>query len=477
MKFSKVSLFLLSYSIGTINGYKMNALRGSKPEEHVNNLDRSLSVLSQSAGSCNNPLLVGEIRNWKDKSQCIDPRGYEGRGNVGTYNCDGYNDQTFEFCEDGTIRSTKSGFCLDVSGYDGSGNVQMWSCEIYPSVSEDQQWDIIPLSGYYTESGISQDLFQIKNRKNSYCLDIGGYDGRGNVQTYQCDHGIDQHYYVRSRGKVIGHGKLQNQDSGHCLDVKGYEGRGNVATWECQDEEDQIFTLYENGELVNADSGLCADIGSYDGYGNIGMYACQAMADQQWNQILWDGPYFSLVSKKSDQCLDVSGYDGRGEIATYRCEDQEDQKWKWIAPKWTTPVGSWDMIFCNTNGGIQQEIESEVSSTESFTSTTSVEIGAEIETGTLFHNAKVSVKVSQSLASTWTTSHSSSNSIAVSCDVNDDGSDFTGGCLWQWHLSTGSSSISNVNWKAGIAKCTRSMKEPNCPPFTKCANAECTQCS
>ena len=219
--------------------------------------------------------------------------------------------------------------------------------------------------------------------------------------------------------------------------------------------------MYENGELVNAYSGLCADIGSYDGYGNIGMYACQAMADQQWNQILWDGPYFSLVSKKSDQCLDVSGYDGRGEIATYRCEDQEDQKWKWIAPKWTTPVGSWDMIFCNTNGGIQQEIESEVYSTESFTSTTSVEIGAEIETGMSFHNAKVSVKISQSLASTWTTSHSSSNSIAVSCDVNDDGSDFTGGCLWQWYLPTCSSSINNVNWKAGITKCTNSMEEPN----------------
>ena len=104
-------------------------------------------------------------------------------------------------------------------------------------------------------------LKQIKNRKNSYCLDISCYGGRGNVQTYQCDHEIDQYYYIHSRGEVISHGKLQNQNSGHYLDVKGYEGHGNVAIWECHDEEDQVFTLYENGELVNADSGLCADIG------------------------------------------------------------------------------------------------------------------------------------------------------------------------------------------------------------------------
>lgn len=472
----KVLVYICFLScIGLSVGNKMKTLRGSE-QKNVNHLDRSLTVSSQAAGSCNKPFLIGEIRNWKDNSQCIDPRKYDGRGNVGTYNCDGYSDQTFKFCEDGTIRSTKSGFCLDVSGYDGSGNVQMWSCEIYPSVKEDQQWDII-YSKYnpYEESGISQELFRIKNKKSGYCLDIGGYDGRGNVQTYACDDGIDQDFYIRSRGEIIGHGKLQNQKSGSCLDVSGYDGRGNVATYDCQDEEDQIFTLYENGELVNKDSNLCIDISKYDGHGNIIMYACQAMADQQWKQVLWDGDFFSLTSKKSNQCLDVSGYDGKGQIATYRCEDLPDQKWKWIAEKWTTPVGSWNQVYCNMNGGIQQQIETSRTSSDSFTSTTSVEIGSEIEAGVIFKKAKVTTKVSQSIAKTWTTSSSSSNSVEVSCDVNDDGSDFTGGCLWQWHLTT-SSSINTVSWKAGISKCTHSTEEPNCPPFTKCINLDCTLC-
>merc|ERR1712176_1111090 len=438
--------------------------------------------LSQTAGSCNNPFLIGEIRNWRDKSQCIDPRWYDGQGDVGTYNCDGYSDQIFKFCEDGTIRSSKSGFCLDVSGYDGKGNVQMWSCETYPTVSEDQQWDIIrvrpPLhgSGYFTDSGVSQDLFRIKNRDSGYCLDIDGYDGRGNVQTYRCDYESDQLFYVRSRGEVVGHGKLQNQKSGNCLDVSGYNGHGNVQTWNCQDEADQVFTLYKNGELVNADSNWCVDISGYDGNGNIGTYACEAKADQQWKQVLWSGDYFSLASKKSNKCVDVAWYDGSGNIGTWDCQDLPDQKWKWIAETWTSPVGSWNQVYCNMNGGIKQTIQTSVSSSSSLTSTTSIEIATEIETGVIFKKAKVSTKVSQSFAKTWTSSSSSSNSVAVSCDVNDDGSDFTGGCLWQWHLSTSSSKINNVSWRAGISKCTHSTEEPNCPPFTKCANADCTIC-
>jgi len=431
-------------------------------------------VLAQH-GSCTAPIAIGEIRNWADKAQCIDPSGYDGQGNVNTFLCDGFADQTFKFCEDGTIRSVQSGFCLDVSGYDGLGNVQMWSCEVYPTISKDQQWDRVPISGPFTDSGISQDLFLIKNRKSGKCLDISGYNGSGTVGIYDCDGGIDQMYYIRSRGSEVGHGKLQNERSGKCLDVSGYDGHGNVATYHCEDEEDQVFTLYENGELVNADSNQCVDISGYDGYGNIGIYPCEALADQQWKQVLWSGDYFSLASKKSEHCIDVSGYDGQGEIATYRCENLPDQRWKWIAEKWTTPVGSWDKVFCNMNGGIEQTMTSTVTSSSTLTTSTTVEIGAEIESGVIFSKAKVSTKVSTSIAKAWTSGLSSGTGVKVSCDVNDDGSEFTGGCLWQWHLTT-KSSTNNVHWRAGISKCTRSDKGPKCPPFTRCANAECTSC-
>lgn len=426
-------------------------------------------------GSCNNPHFIGEIRNWQDKSQCIDPSGADGKGDVQTYVCDGYSDQIFKFCEDGTIRSSKSGFCLGVSGYNGKGNVQMRSCEIYPTVSEDQQWDIIPVQGDFIDSDVSQYLFRINNRASGDCLDITGHGGRGNVQTYRCDKGIDQNFYVRTRGEVIGHGKLQNQKSGNCLDVSGYNGHGNVQVYNCEDKKDQVFTLYKNGELVNAVSKWCVEISS----GNIITYPCKAKPYQHWKQILKSGDYFSLASaskKFIGQCVDVAGYDGKGNIGEYRCGDVPDQKWKWIAAKWTTPVGSWNKVFCNMNGGITQTIQDSVSNESSITTETSVEIGTEIEAGVIFKKATVSVMVSQSIAASWSTSWSSSSSVEVNCDVNDDGSDFTGGCLWQWHLSTSSSSINEVSWQAGISKCTHSSEQPNCPPFTTCANADCTIC-
>ena len=431
--------------------------------------------LFQGIGSCSEPIAEGEIRNWKNKAQCIDPHGIDGKGNVSTYLCDGYADQSFRFCEDGTIRSNQSGFCLVTSGYNGLGNVQMGSCEVYPKTKEEQQWDMVSISGSYSESGVSQELFYIKNRKSKLCLDISGNGGSGAVQMYKCDGFLDQKYYIRSRGKVVGRGKLQNQKSGQCLDVAGLSGYGNIGTWHCQDEEDQVFTLYENGELVNQDSNQCVDIANYHGYGNVATFPCQAMADQQWKQVLWDESYFSLASKKSNQCLDVAGYHGKGGVGTYKCQDLEDQRWKWISEKWTTPEGSWEPVFCNMNGSILQKISSSVSSKTTLTSTTAIEIGTEIESGVIFSKAKVSAKVSQSIAKSWTSQRSSSTDVTVTCDVNDDESTFTGGCLWQWHLTT-KSSTNNVSWRAGIAKCTKSAEEPKCPPFTKCADAKCTLC-
>lgn len=433
------------------------------------------TILATTAGRCNNPTEIGELRNWADKSQCIDPSGMDGHGNVNTYLCDGHEDQTFLFCEDGTIRSSKSGFCLDVDGYDGVGNVQMWPCEAYPTVKEDQQWYQEPIDGTFVDSGILQDLFMIRNKQSGLCLDIASKDGSGEVGVYACDGGVDQHFYIRNRGEVKATGKLQNQKSGQCLDVEGSYGIGNVLAYKCEDRADQVFTLYENGELVNKASNQCVDISGYEGTGNVGIYPCEAISDQQWKQVLWSGDYFSLVSKKSDQCIDVSGYDGEGDIGTWRCESVPDQSWKFIPEKWTTPVGKWNMVFCNTNGGISFSMTSAVSSTETLTEEASVEIGTEISADMIFASSSVSISVSSSIANEWSSTSSSENTVSVSCDKYDDKTAFTGGCMWQWHMEI-SSSENNVLWDAGIARCTRSADSPKCPPFMICANEMCSEC-
>ena len=45
-------------------------------------------------------------------------------------------------------------------------------------------------------------------------------------------------------------GKLINEESGKCLDVSGYDGEDNMQTYACKDKKDQEFCLYENGELA-----------------------------------------------------------------------------------------------------------------------------------------------------------------------------------------------------------------------------------
>lgn len=342
---ASTSSFTLDEGMSRLKRLNGGGLRGSNDVDSAavitevkDILELHLDSLQSIQGSCNEPIAIGEIRNWADKSQCIDPSGKDGNRGVGTWLCDGLMDQTFKFCEDGTIRSSKSGFCLDVDGNDGSGNVQMWSCVVFPTVAQDQQWDLVPIGGTYVESGIHQKLFYLKNRKSRKCLDIQGYDSVGNVLVYDCDGYFDQKLYIRSRGDVIGHGKLQNEKSKHCLDVNGNNGHGNIGTWTCMDELQQVFTLYENGELVNAVSKQCMDIGGHDGHGNVEMYSCVALPDQQWKQKRWRGEYFSFVSKKSGMCLDVSGYDGKGDASTWECDDLPDQKWRFIASPITSPT-------------------------------------------------------------------------------------------------------------------------------------------
>ena len=478
------SVFLL---ILTVHGDAHLSLRVKKHEhgENIVNIDslnqgNEMNVISDTShshksytSSCTAPTYIGEIRNKADTSQCIDSHGRDGRQNVSTYSCNGYDDQIFKYCEDGTIRSTLSGFCLSVDGHHGKGNVRMSPCKVFPPAKY-QQWDLSD-SGIFIESGIKQKLLRIKNRMSKYCLDIDGRDGRGAVGTHKCNHGKDQILYFRSRGKAIRTGKLQNKESGWCLDVNGRDGRGNAQTFHCMDELDQVFTFYENGELVNEKSKLCINIDGHNGFGNIDTYACDARPDQHWKEFKKHGGYFMYVSKKSNQCLQVDGYDGRGNLDTYDCNDLKDQKWKWIESKWKTPTGRWSNVRCHDGVSIKLTIKEKITTNFQLTETSTTEISAQIETDLFFGSSTVSASVSESISKAWSYGSGLEKSIEVVCEFNDDDSPFTGGCLWQWNVDI-SSSEKKLKWEAGITKCTKSRNAPKCPPFQKCANRECTLC-
>lgn len=432
-----------------------------------------------------NPYLIGELRNWKNRSRCLDVDGYSGQGNVLTFQCDGGQDQMWAFCDDGSIRNLESQWCLDIAGGSGEGNIGTAPCEfVSGTLPDDQKWEIFNMTQGFDPSGFWQKIFRILSPMRSECLDVAGNDGIGDVGTYSCEawpQGADQFFYVRNRGRPVGHGVLVNAKSQQCLDVAGDDGRGSVDAFNCDGSLDQVFTMYENGEIVDAMSHECLDMYGSAGDGNVDTSSCEDAPKQKWNKTLCTGSdcqFFSLASQHQNwKCLDVAGSSGFGNVDVYQCSDEDDQKWSWSSgAHWESPIGSWKQVACNQNGDIQQTVTSSVTQSHSHTLSeeTKLDLKAEMDAGVVFAKAKTSVEVSQSIANSWTWSTSSANSQSVTtdCRTYDDGQDFKGGCMWQWHVSV-SSTLNNIDWDAPLVTCSRSTSEPRCPPFTTWADGNC----
>lgn len=123
-------------------------------------------------------------------------------------------------------------------------------------------------------------------------------------------------------------------------------------------------------------------------------------------------------------------------------------------------------------------ITTSITSTESVSKETTIEVGTEIESGVLFSGASVSVSVSRSLAETFETSETQEVSRQLSCDIVEDGSNFVSGCMWQFNVDvfSATSARADIFWKAPFVRCTADDEPPKCPPFQRCANTECTLC-
>jgi len=426
---------------------------------------------------CSNPLIIGELRNLKSK-QCVDIPGLDGAGSLQTFECEGYPDQKIILCGDGTIRNEARNYCFTPKG---QGNVDVSSspCNHYPRIPSSQKWRLGRKKSFYDVGGILQEAREIINVASGRCLDVSGYDGRGNIGVYHCENLNDQYFYFRSRGKQLARGRLRNEKSNQCLDVSGYDGKGNVQMYHCENQLDQWFRYYENGELINEKSGECLDVSGHDGKGNIKMYPCEDRKDQMWLRpsSLCNGESCSFLNKKSHQCLDVSGHDGKGGVGTYRCEGLPDQRLKFVSDKWTAPTAKWVMVGCNQNGKVSQWISNTVSYSSTITTTITTEVSASIESDLVFAKATVSTKVSTSLSTAWTQSQSGTTRIVFTCDNYDNQETFAGGCMWQLQVET-KEILRNrlLRWSPQITRCTKSTTEPKCPPFTKCVDKNCSLC-
>ena len=396
-----------------------------------------------SQANCVTPVEIGEVRVLKSGS-CIDISGKSGKGNVLAYNCQSSDDQQLIMCGDGTIRNTKSNNCFS-AGTTGSGNVISATCVLYPKIPEYQKWKFGRSKNFKDRGGIFQKAREIINMKSGKCLDVTGIEGNGNIGTHSCTGEPDQYFYFRSRGKLLANGRLQVQKSGRCLDVSGVLGGqglhdNDVLIFACEKVADQFFGFYENGELVNDKSRLCLDVSGIGGSGNVLMHECEGTDDQIWSQPrqYCDGDYCSFRNKASGKCLDASGDQASSgsNVLTYGCDGAPDQRFKWVSGNWVTPTADWDMVGCNQNGKVSQEISNEISYSATESESAAVEITASIEAGTLFGGVSLSTSISHSLSREWTMSQSQTKKITFTCENYDSGKPFVRGCMWQLRVTT-----------------------------------------
>ncbi|CAB4003340.1 hemolytic lectin-S1 [Paramuricea clavata] len=429
---------------------------------------------------CVNPMKMSELRVLKSK-KCINIAGTAGCGKIDTNLCDGYHDQQIIMCEDGTMRNLKASHNCFTPGKNGKGNLKSTSCEVYPAIPDYQKWRYGRSKTFVDTGGIKQEAREIINVKSGACMNVHGRGGNGDISASRCENLDDQYFYFRSRGKLLGHGRLQVTKSGLCLDVKGDQGRGNVLIYNCEDAADQLFYFHENGELVNKKSGLCVNIGGYSGYGDISMYACQDLPDQMWTRPhqYCVGDYCSFRSKKAAQCIDVSGSSAsKGcNVLTHKCDGAPDQRFKWLKGNWVTPSATWSMVGCNQNGKVTHAISNTIKYTTKISSSISISVSSTIEAGFLFGSASVTREVSISLAKEWENSQSGTRKITFTCQNYDTGKPFIRGCMWQFQLTTKETTKNDIlTWSPRIVKCTSNHQVPKCPPFTRCKDDACTMC-
>ena len=103
---------------------------------------------------CSNPLNIGELRVLNSK-QCVDVEGFDGAGNVLTWDCDAQDDQQMIICGDGTIRNQRKNFCLTPDG-SGNANVVSSPCSLLSGIPESQRWRLGRGKTFTDNGGVEQ---------------------------------------------------------------------------------------------------------------------------------------------------------------------------------------------------------------------------------------------------------------------------------------------------------------------------------
>ena len=288
--------------------------------------------------------------------RCLEATGDSNEANVQLSDCDGGQDQLWDYDSRGLSIKSTNGKCLEAVGAEDDtyeGNVQLYKCVSYPENYHDgisnffahldgQQWEKQPNNTILTSS---------HDPDNSRCLDIeGGSSSDGtNVQVSECGYPNGHNsqtwrlvplkaYYIMGPG-------------GKCVEVDGdpdVDGT-NVQLNTCDGGINQKWQYESIGGKIYSLSGKCMEAYPYHGYtANVQIFKCIASDDddipnaeehffgQTWtredknpNPIVTFSPSFDLM------CLDVDGDAVNGaNVRVDQCigdSGSASQQWRWIS--------------------------------------------------------------------------------------------------------------------------------------------------
>ena len=424
---------------------------------------------------CADQIQIGELRVLNSR-RCVNIVGTDGYGDVGTYYCDGYDDQQFILCGDGTIRNLAAPQnCLTPSGTDGEGDVSSTVCKQQYGIPNYQKWKVVKQESFKDSHGIYQVPMTFRNMKSGECLDVSGHSGKGNIKTYPCHGRPDQSFYFRSRGGLRTFGRLQNEKSDLCLDYSSKY----LKLRDCSNAKTQYFYYYENGEILNNNRRLCLDVGTKSGTGSLRFDDCADRSYQVWSRLRHqcNGDYCAFVNEKSQYCTNTEGYSAKrgSTVGVYKCDGASDQRYRWVTEKWEAANAQWTQVGCVEGGVLEHSISNTVTASKSETK----EFSSTIEASTTFYGVTLSTSVTNSLATSWENTRSGTKSLTFKCtNYPASGKPFAGGCMWRLVIDAKKKTDHSVSleWKSLIVKCTSNKEAPKCPPFTKCKDDACTKC-
>lgn len=235
------------------------------------------------------------------------------------------------------------------------------------------------------------------------------------------------------------------------------------------------FKLFENGELRlmvnNKQKCVQKNNNKRDRNNRSGLkmvYCKETTEETMWKFDYCDKDLEGCALMQEAKCIEYLKSDGIG-LKMEECVFTNLQRFTWVIEGYTPPKVKYIKRACNEEGKMEIEIADEMKVMEGEVKKYEVQIKAGLQVGI----KKGEVKFKTAVSNSWEESKMRGTTMKMSCDYDEEGKTFYGGCLWQVQVSmeNWATPKRSFEWTPRIITCTKTDKPPTCPPFS--TPAEC----